>query len=325
MHVGGFKMLGNFIFSLNIVMPVFVLLLLGYILKKFEITTPAFLASGNKIVFYVALPSLLFRGVYTTDIRTAVDFWFVGFALVSSIVAFFSIWGISRLFIKDRSIWGTFTQGAFRGSFALVGIPLIINLAGDAGMARAALIVAFVVPFFNVFSVMALSSCAEKGKGEGLGLKSLLITIIKNPSNIAVFTGLFLAMFSISLPSILETAIGNTANMATPLALICLGGGMTFKGFDEKIRYALIASLIKVVVLPLYFTIFGYIFGFRGYELATLMVLGGIPGAAVGYTMATQMGGDTYVAGTIVIVTTLLSSVTLTLFIYVMRTIGLLV
>jgi len=320
MPIGGWKMLDNFLFSLNVVVPVFLVMALGYVLKRSGIVSEGFLSSGNKIVYYIGLPVLLFRGVYTTDIGDFIDFRFIAFALFSTMASFFVIWGIAALFLKDKTVLASFTQGSFRGSFALLGIPLILNMAGDAGMARAALVVVFIVPFFNVFSIMALAPCAE-GR---VGIKTIFLAVIKNPSNIMIAIGILLAVFDLSLPTMVSGAVNTTANMATPLALLCLGGGMTFRGFDAKFKYAVIGSLIKVVVIPIAFVTVAVWLGFRDYDLAVILMLGGIPSAVVGYAMAVQMGGDAYVAGTIVVISTIMSAATLTVFIYVLRVMGLL-
>ena len=312
-------MLANFLFSLNVVVPVFVVMILGYILKKTGVISAGFLESGNKIVYYIGLPAQLFRAVYTTDIREYMDLRFTLFALIATAASFFIIWGGAAIFFKkDPPVLGAFAQGAFRGSFALLGIPLIINMAGDAGMARAALVVMFVVPFFNVFSVMSLASCS----GKKPGVLTVILTVVKNPSNIMIAIGMVLSMFDLPLPEMIGGGINITANIATPLALICLGGGMAFRGFDAKFKYAVIASVIKCVIIPIAFTVAAFLMGFRDYDLAVILIMGGIPSAVVAYAMAVQFGGDTYVAGTIVVITTFMSAVTLTIFIYAVRALG---
>ncbi|MCL1786442.1 MAG: AEC family transporter [Defluviitaleaceae bacterium] len=313
-------MLDNFLFSLNVVVPVFVVMFLGYALKKRDIITSGFLASGNKIVYYIGLPALLFRGVYSTEIGAFMDARFIIFTLSGSVAAFFIIWGVSAIFLKEKAVLASFAQGAYRGSFALLGTPLILNLAGAEGMARAALVVVFVVPFFNVFSIMALAPCTE----EKVGPLKVIWAVIKNPSNIMIAIGIVLAVFELPLPIMIEGAINTTANLATPLALLCLGGGMVFHGFDAKFKYAMIGSVIKVAVMPFIMIILAVALGFRDYDLAVIVMLFGVPSAVVGYAMAAQMGGDTYVAGTIVVFSTIMSAVTLTAFIYVLRVMGML-
>jgi len=315
-------MLENFLFSLNAVAPLFLVLLLGYVLKKKNFLSDGFVTTGNKVVFYIALPASIFLNVYSAELGDLLDWGFVAFAVGASLIAFFAIWLISALFIKDKPILGAFAQGAFRGNFAFLGMPLLINLAGEAGEARAALIMAFVLPVYNICTVLILAACSDSGKK--VGFKTIILTIVKNPFIIAIVLAFGLQLLNIRLPFAINHTVRYGANMATALALICLGAGMTFQGFDAKFKYALVSSLIKVLVLPILFVVAGYMMGFRGYDIAAFLILGGIPSAIAGYAMVVQMGGDGYIAGTIVVISTLFSAFTLTIFIYILRTLGML-
>jgi len=313
-------MLSNLIFSINAVAPLFLMLFFGYVLKKREFISGGFVTSGNKVVFYIALPAALFRSVYSAELGELLDMRFAAFAVGASLASFFIIWFIAALFIKDKPVVGSFTQGAFRGNFAFLGMPLLISIAGDAGEARAALILAFVIPLYNICSILVLATCSDSD--ERVKLKTILFIIIKNPFIIAIFLAFGVQLAGISLPSVLSQSVGYAANMATPLALICLGAGMYFHGFDAKFKYAFIASFIKVAIQPVLFVVAGYMMGFRGNDIAALLVLGGIPTAIASYAMATQMGGDSYVAATIVVMSTLMSAFTFTLLIYILRTLS---
>jgi len=314
-------MINNLIFSLNTVAPLFIVLFLGYALKKRGFLSDGFVTSGNKLVFYVALPASIFQSIHSAEISGFIDWGFALFAVFASVAGFIAIWAISALFIKDKPMLGAFVGGAFRGNFAFLGMPLLINLAGDAGAARAAIILAIVIPVYNVCTVLVLTACS--GTGRKIGFLTIFLPIVKNPVIIAIIAAIVLQALGINLPFILSRSVGYSANMATALALICIGAGISFQGFDEKFKYALVASLIKVIALPVAFVITGYLIGFRDYDLAALMILGGIPSAIAGYAMAVQMGSDGYIAGTIVVLSTLLSAFSLTVFIYVMRVTGL--
>ncbi|MCL2839261.1 MAG: AEC family transporter [Defluviitaleaceae bacterium] len=315
-------MLYDLIFSLNIVLPLFLLIILGYGLKRFAFFNDGFLRGGNKFVFYIALPVTLFRNLYMSDIGELLDLMFIAFLIGMTLIVFLVIWGLSVIFIKDKKILGAFVQGAFRSNFALLGIPLLFNMAGEAGLARAALIVTFVLPLFNIFSILVLAGCSDSGKK--VGPLTIAYTVIKNPLIIGIALGMLASVSGMTLPNIIDHSTSYLANMATPLAVICLGAGIVFKGFDKKFKYAVVASILKVIILPIIFIGAGYAFGFRGYDLAALLVLAGTPSAIVGYAMVVQMGGDEYIAGTVIVISTLASAVTLTLFIYTMRILGLL-
>jgi len=313
-------MLSDFLFAINTVLPLFLVLLAGYILKKSGFLTPGFVPTGNKLVFYVALPCSVFLSVYTTQITHLLDWRFALYATAASVIAFLIIWLAASFFIKDKPILGAFAQGAFRGNFAFLGMPLLVSLAGEAGQTRAALIMAFVLPVYNVCTVVLLAACNNKGKR--LTPKTILLPIAKNPIIIAVFLGLAFRLLGLEMPFAIARTVGYGGNMATGLALICLGAGMRYDGFDAKFRYALVASVVKIVALPILFGLVGYLLGFRGYDIAALVILGGIPSAIAGYAMVVEMGGDGYIAGTIVVLSTLFSALTLTIFVYVLRVLG---
>jgi hypothetical protein len=203
-----------------------------------------------------------------------------------------------------------------------VGLPLMRNLFGEAGVARFAIIVVLIMPLYNILSVVVLSAGADGG--EKIKLTTIAKTVLKTPIIIASMIGIFLSVMNIELPQILTRTLFDLSNMTTPMALMCLGGGITFLGFDRKFKYAITAAVIKVAVLPLVFTTAAILLGFTGIELASLMILGGTSSAIVSYTMAVQMGGDGYTAGNIVLISTLLSSITLTIFIYVLMALQLL-
>jgi len=153
-------------------------------------------------------------------------------------------------------------------------------------------------------------------------LGNLALGIIKNPPIIGVALGLAAATLGISLPTIAEQTIGSLAALTIPLALLCLGGAMTFKGFDTNFKFALTSGLIKVVALPIVTIALAAALGFRGNDLTILMILHGVPTAVGSYVMLAEMGGNTYVAGTNIMLTTVLSAFTLSLLIFVFRTAG---
>jgi len=315
-------MFNHFLFSVNTVMPLFLLIALGFFLKRSEFLPEKFFSAGNKMVFYILLPVTIFNSIFSADLSELASVGFAAFAIGATAFSFVIVWAVSVFFIKDKQVLGPFVQGAFRSNMVFVGIPLMRNLAGEIGVARFALIIALVMPLYNIFSILVLSVCADTD--EKLKFITVVKTILKNPLIIAIIISITFSLLNIQLPQAATRTLSDLSNMATPMALICLGGGIIFLGFDKKFKYAIIASVLKIVVVPLAFTTAAYALGFRGIDLAAFMVLGGTSSAVAGYTMVIQMGGDSYTAGNIILFSTLLSSLTLTLFIYVMVVLGLL-
>ncbi|MDR0273020.1 MAG: AEC family transporter, partial [Clostridiales bacterium] len=155
-------MLGNFVFSVNVVMPLFVIIVLGYLLKKTDFISDKFIKTGNKMVFYIFLPTTIFKSVYDVDLSELTSFGFAAYAIGATVLSFAIIWLISIFFIKDKKVLGAFVQGAFRANTVFIGLPLMRNLAGDVGMARFALIVALVMPITNGCAILVLSVYGNK-------------------------------------------------------------------------------------------------------------------------------------------------------------------
>ena len=313
-------MLTNLIFSLNIVLPLFAVITFGAFLKhKGFIDTP-FLNTGNKLVFLFGIPANVFISLYRVDITEVFNLAFITYAVGFTLFSFFAMWLFAHVFIKDKSIISAFVQGSFRGNYAILGVPLLVSILGAERAAPAALILAFVVPIYNIFSTVILAIYSPTV--EKISVKSLLLAVAKNPIIIGVMLGVVASLSGIRLPVIAQSSVSLIAVLASPLALICLGGNITFKGFEVRFKFSVIATVMKLLVLPIVCSVVGYALGFRGDELTVLMVMSGVPTAVAGYAMALQFGGDGYTAATIILLTTLLSAFTLTVFIYVFRTVG---
>ena len=313
-------MLTNLVFSLNIVLPLFVIIVFGAFLKHKGFVDTPFLNTGNRIVFLFGIPANVFISIYRADITEVFNPAFITYAVTFTLFSFFAIWLFAHIFVKDKSIISAFVQGAFRGNYAILGVPLLVNILGAERAAPGALILAFVVPIYNIFSTIILALYSPTI--EKISAKALLLTVAKNPILIGVVLGVIASLSGIRLPAIANSSISSLAVLSGPLALICLGGNIGFKGFEMRFKFSVIATVIKLVILPIICTAVGYVLGFRGDELTVLMVMSGVPTALAGYAMALQLGGDGYTASTIILLTTLLSAFTLTVFIYVFRTVG---
>jgi len=316
-------MLTNLVFSLNIVLPLFVVILFGAFLKYKGFVDVPFLNTGNKLVFLFGIPANVFVSIYRADITEVFNPAFIAYAVVFTLFSFFAIWLFAHVFIKDKSIISAFVQGSFRGNYAILGVPLLVSILGAERAALGALVLAFVVPVYNIFSTVILAVYSPTI--EKINIKSLLLAVAKNPIIIGVVLGIVASLSGLRLPQIAESSVSLIAVLSGPLALICLGGNINFKGFEIRFKFSVIATIMKLVILPVICTVVGYALGFRGDELIVLMVMSGVPTALAGYAMALQFGGDGYTASTIILLTTLLSAFTLTVFIYVFKTMGMIV
>ena len=311
----------SLIYSLNATIPVFLVIVVGYILKRIGMLNDSFVKCTNKFNFAVTLPVLLFVDLSTTDIIGDFDLSYVLFCAITTTVVFGGLWIGARLILKDKSLIAEFVQAGYRSSAAILGVAFIQNIYGDSGMAPVMIIGC--VPLFNIFAVLVLTFEGEKRGNGAEHIKKPIINIIKNPIIIAIALGVIASLIKIDFPEIIDKTLSSFAKMATPLALVTIGAGFEGKKAIAKIKPSLAASMIKLMVLPAIFLPIAVKLGFRDQALVALVIMLGSPTTPSSYIMAKNMGHEGVLTSSVVVMTTLLSSVTLTLWIFVMRYFGL--
>lgn len=310
----------SFIFSLEATVPVFMIIILGYILMRVGFLTKEFTEVADKYVFKVALPVLLFKQIGTADIRSEFDIRFVLFCMIVTTVMFGMVWLLARIFIRDKSMVGAFTQGSVRGSAAILGIAFIDNIYGSSGMGP--LMIVSAVPLYNIYSVIILMVEARDNKNGKEAIKKSFINVLKNPIIIGIFLGMIVACTGLKIPVIPLKAINSVAATATPIALIVVGAGFEGKKAIAKTGQTLVAVFIKLIVLPLIFLPVAVKMGFRREALVAIIIMLGSPTTVTCYIMAKNMNNDEVLSGSIVVLATLLSSFTLTGLVFLMRYMG---
>ena len=316
-------MLNNFIYSLNATLPVFAVMVLGWILKRVGFLTEEFTKVADKLVFKVALPCMLFLDIAEMDPSQLLDGKFVLYGFTVTLVSILGIWGLTKALMKDKTQVGAFVQGAYRSSAAVLGIALITNVYGNAGYAP--LMILASVPLYNVFAVVILVlEAGGGGKLDAARMKSVLLNVLKNPILIGIFLGAPFAVLRIPIPAMAEKTLSMLSNLATPLALLAIGAAFVWGDALKKARPTVLAVLIKLVALPAIFLPAAVALGFRDAQLMAILIMLGSPSTPSGYIMAKQMGNDHVLANGIVVLATLLAAVTITGWIFLLRSFGLL-
>lgn len=312
----------NFIYSINTTIPIFLVMVLGWLLRQRKMLNDDFVTVANKFNFTVTLPVLLFKDISSVDIIEVFDLKYVLFCALASTVCFFAIWGGTKLFIKDNSIRGAFVQASFRSSAAVMGLAFIQNLYGTSAMGPLMIIGA--VPLYNILSVIVLTFEADDaGSGKDSGkIKKACVNILKNPIIIAIVLGLISALLKIDYPVVIDKTIANVAQLATPLALIALGAGFEGRKALAKIKPTIAASMIKLVISPAVMLPVAYFAGFEGEKMIGILVMLAAPTTPSCYIMAKNMNNDGELTASIVVTTTLLAAFTLTGWIFLLKTIG---
>lgn len=313
--------MSNLIYSINATLPIFLLIILGKVLKATKIISDEFTKTADRYVFRIALPALLFSDLTENNVGSAFDGKYVLFCFSVTIFSIAVLWGLTEKFMKNEEQKGAFIQGSYRSSAAILGLAFINNMYDSVGMAP--LMIIGCVPLYNIFAVIILTLKGDNG-GKKPNMKETFINVMKNPILLSILIALPFALLNLHFPSFVNKAIGSVANTATPLALISIGASFEGKKALKKMKPTLLASFIKLILLASLFLPLAVFFGYRNQELMALLVMLGSPTTVSSYIMAKNTGNDGILTSSIIVLTTLLSSLTLTLWIFVLKSFGVL-
>ena len=308
-------MLAIFLQTLNITAPVFAMLFLGVVLKRLALINDSFIHTASALVFNVSMPALLFLGIIHADLHSAWQPRLLGYFTVATLVCFAGAWGWA-LWRCPREDRGIYTQGAFRGNNAIIGLALAAMLYGSYGISLGAILAGLVILLYNTLSTVVLAVYSPKIKSDPW---SICKSVVKNPLIIAVLTAIPFAVFQIGLPGWLQTSGEYLAQLTLPLALICIGGTLSLASLRTSGRLALSASLLKIITLPLLATLGAWLLGFRGPELGILFLYFASPTAAASFVMARAANGNHDLAAAIIVMTTLMAAITTNIGIFVLQ------
>ncbi len=311
----------NLIFSLNATVPIFLMMLLGLLFRKIGWIDEVFASKMNKFVFLVPLPVLLFEDLATVDFAEVWDMKFVLFCFGATLISIVIAAAVSFLW-KDRSIQGEFIQASYRSSAALLGIAFIQNIYGDAGMAP--LMIIGSVPLYNVMAVVVLSFFQpERKKLDRQVWINTLKGIITNPIILGIIAGLLWSALRLPIPSILEKTVSNIGAVATPMGLMAMGATFDIRKAFGKAKPAVAASVMKLVGFAALFLPLAVWLGFRREQLVAILIMLGSATTVSCYVMARNMGHEGVLTSSTVMLTTLFSAFTVTGWLYILRTLGL--
>jgi len=308
-------------FSLNATIPIFLLMILGYVLKQIKMVDEPFIKTLNKFNYNVTLPVLVFRDLSQSDFLQVWNTKYVLFCFLVTLFCILSVWGLAGLFLRNREIVGEFVQASYRSSAAVLGIAFIQNIYGNSGMAP--LMIIGTVPLYNVAAVLILSFTGPESKGlNKAALKKSILGILTNPIILGIFVGMLASVCRLDLPVILDKSVNNIAVLASPLALIGLGAGFEGRKAIKLVKPTLITTFVKLAVWPLLFLPIAILMGFRNEMLIALLVMLGAPTTPSCYIMARNMGHDGVLTSGAVVATTFFSSVTLTAALFILKSMG---
>ena len=311
----------NLIFSLNATIPIFLMMLLGMLFRKLGWMDEVFAAKMNKFVFLVPLPVLLFEQLATVDFSEVWDIKFILFCFVVTAISI-TISTLISLLWKDRSVKGEFIQATYRSSAALLGIAFIQNIYGTVGMAP--LMIIGSVPLYNIMAVVVLSVFKPGNNSFDKALvKKTLKGIATNPIIIGIVAGFVWSALKLSMPTILHKVVSNVGTTATPMGLMSMGATFELRKATSKMKPTIVAVFMKLVGFCAVFLPVAAVLGFRNEELIAILVMLGSATTVSSFVMARNMGHEGTLSSGVIMMTTLLSAFTLTMWLDVLRSFGL--
>lgn len=312
--------MNNLLISLNVVAPLFLLMLLGFGMRRLSWLGAQTVAQMNRITFRVFLPTMLFINISTCDLQQ--DFHLptilaaVGMSLFSALLAAF----IAFLLEKDPARRASMAQGMFRNNYILFGIPIMTAVYGPSSTGYISMLLAFIIPLNNVLAVIEMQVIAGKSRSAGAVVKG----VVTNPFVIAAVLGFVFLLCGIELPAAVSKAVNNVGSIANPLSLILLGASLEFGGIKGYARDILVGCGVKLILLPLLFVTILAACGVRGERLLVLFIASATPAAVSTQIMAREMGGDGNLAGHLVVFGTAFSVLTLFFWIFILNALHLL-
>lgn len=310
----------NLIFSLNATIPVFLMMVFGWFIQKVGLLDEHSTKKINQFVFKALLPALLFMDLSTADFRSVWDTKFVVFCFLATVCSI-CIAFLFSLLNKDKTERGEIIQASYRSSAAILGIAFVNNIYGEATMA--ALMIVGTVPLYNVIAVIVLSLTAPKDSVKSNPRELLSLTlkdILTNPIILGIAAGMLWSVLNIPQPVILSKSVSYLGNMATPLSLIALGASFKLQDAKGKLSTALGITAIKLVLFCMIFLPVAVTLGFRDEKLTAILVMLGSATTGSCFVMARNMGHKGIITACTVMITTLCSAFTLTLWLFILKT-----
>ncbi|MBR1930883.1 MAG: AEC family transporter [Lachnospiraceae bacterium] len=306
------------LFSLNATIPVFLVMVIGYVLKQLHVVDEPFVKTLNSFNYKITLPVLLFKDISESDFYSVWDTRYVLYCFLVTLVSIVVIWLVAGIAYQNKNQLGELIQTCFRSSAAVLGIAFIQNIYGNAGMAP--LMIIGTVPLYNIAAVLVLSFTGPNAHGlDKASLKSSIKGILTNPIILGILLGMLVSASRIRFPFIITKTISNISVLATPLALLGLGAGFEGRKAIKQLKPTAVATLLKLVILPAVFLPLAVYMGFTEEKLVAILIMLGSPTTVSSYIMAKNMGHEGTLTSSVVVATTFLSSLTLTAYLFVLR------
>ncbi len=311
-------MASNFIVAVSAVIPLFFLMLIGVVVKRYRLLTEEELNHMNRMVFRVFFFCMMFYNIYTMDIEASFQPGLMLFGSAGVLAVFALATVLVCAFEKENRRRGAMIQAIYRSNYVIMGIPLVANLFGEAALAVPSMMIAVTIPIYNILAVFVL----ETFRGGRFDFLGILLGVLKNPMIVGAILGALFLLVGVAVPEPFLKPIRQVAAATTPVALIILGASFKGGSFHAHGKQLVACVLGRLILVPAVMMGLAVYLGYRGVELVTLLAIFATPCAVASFAMAQQMGSDADLAGNCVVYTSALSCFTIFGWVFVLKTLG---
>ena len=307
-------MLQNFIICVNSVIPQAVYLIVGIMLKRFNVISEEEVKRFTKVIFVMLYPFLMFDNLYGKSLGEHFSLPLIIYACTSLLVIIACIWWAVCRFEKDNYNRGAMIQAMFRSNIVLMGLPVATYIFGKGNVATVAVLLMVVVPIYNVIAVVIF----EDFRGGKVSWKSIIHGVLTNPLIVGGIAAIIVLVLGIEMPENLLVPIRALSDATTPVAMVLLGASLKISGIKQDKRKVLACVSVKLIVVPIFGIGGAVLFGLRGVELLAIALMYATPTALASFAMASSMGGNDELTGETVVFSTMMSCLTLPVILFVL-------
>ncbi len=292
---------------LAICMPIFILIILGNVLFRFNLIDNVFVHTSNRLIMNIFLPVLIFNEIAESNFAEVFSQKHVMILLSAIVIMFLVSFPLARLLHLSAATTRTFVSANFRANAAFVGLPVCFYAFGDQGLSVASIYLAFIVPVNNILGIMAYST----GGFGIMEIRSTLKNTFLNPLVISCVLGMAFSILDISLPSFISETFSILSRLAMPLALLGIGANINAESIKGNQKLITVSSFMKLFGTPLLAFVMFRLLGIDSFGMLekVAIILLAAPSAQINYIFACTMNGDPDLASGSIIVSTVLSAV----------------
>lgn len=310
----------NFIISINCVIPVFMMICTGALIRQVYHVPKEVFDRISTMCFQVLLPFMLFDNIYSADFSLAFDPKLIVFLGIGIVVWFIIGYALFTALEPNPRTRGAYIQCFFRSNIGVVGVAMARSMMDDVGVATVTIAVAVLAPLYNILAIIGLETC----RGGNISARDAIHSIVHNNIVRSCVLGILFLLLDIPIPSAIQKGLGSIGDAGSVMTMVALGASLRFDGMKQNIKKVGFACCIRLFVAPLVLNTAAILIGFRGNALGTVLLATATPMASTSYAMALACDSDHELTGQILVTTSFFCSLTLFLWIFCFKQLGLL-